>query len=89
MNQDAAETIALQALGFLASDPKSLESLMANSGFDPQSLSKTGIDPGILVGVLAFLLQDEDRTLAFCEAKDLQPFMPGRAWSALTGQDLG
>jgi hypothetical protein len=89
MNQDAAETIALQALGFLASDPKLLEGLMANSGLDPQSLNTTGIDPGTLVGVLHFLLQDDDRTIAFCEAENLQTFMPGRAWSTLTGQDIG
>ena len=88
MNKDAAETIAIQALGFLASDPKSLNGLMATSGIDPQSLKSTGLDADTLVGVLDYLLQDEDRTLAFCEAVDLQSVMPGRAWSMLTGRDL-
>ena len=88
MNRDAAELIAIQALGFLASDPKELNGLMASTGLDPQSLKTSALDVGTLVGVLDFLLQNEDRTLAFCDAQDLQPVAPGRAWSTLTGQDL-
>jgi len=88
MNQDAAETIALQALGYIASDPEALEGLMASTGISPDSLKTAATEPGILVGVLDYLLMSDDRTLAFCDFMEIDPTLPGRAWSVLTGRDL-
>jgi hypothetical protein len=88
MNRDAAETIALQALGYFASDPEALDGLMVSTGIDPDSLKSAGSEPGILIGVLDYLLQNDERTLAFCEAQGLPPLMPGQAWSTLTGQNM-
>jgi hypothetical protein len=92
MNQDAAETIALQALGYIAADPESLEGLMASTGIGPDSLKSAATEPGVLtgvlVGILDYLLLSDERTLAFCEFLDIQPTLPGRAWSVLTGRDL-
>ena len=88
MNRDAAETIALQALGYFASDLEALDGLMVSTGIDLASLKLAGSEPGILIGVLDYLLQSDERTLAFCDAQDLPPLMPGQAWSTLTGQNI-
>ena len=89
MDSTAAEIIALQALGFIATDEKAFSGLMASTGIDVDSLKNAGSDPTILVGVLDFLLQNEDRLMAFCDEQSLDPTQPGRAWSTLTGMDMG
>lgn len=88
MNKDAAETIALQALGFIASDPDNLQRMMASTGIDANSLKSAASNADLLVGVLDFLLLSDEQTLAFCDHIDLAPDLPGRAWSTLTRQDM-
>jgi len=41
MDKEQAETIALQALSFLAKDEELLGSFLANSGLSPDELKKT------------------------------------------------
>ncbi|MDA5193111.1 DUF3572 family protein [Govanella unica] len=79
MSLDQAETIALQSVAFLASDEDSLADLLHLTGLDFASL-KTGLaNPDILAGVLAILLQNEQRLLAFCAAFDIEPSAPAAA----------
>lgn len=69
----AAETIALQMLGFLASDGERLERFMATAGLTPQGLRAAAADPQFLAGVMDYLLADQSLLLAFAESVDLSP----------------
>jgi hypothetical protein len=88
MTPDAAEIIALQALGFIAADEQTLRGLQATTGLDAEILRSQATEVDVLAGVLEFLLADENRLLAFCETAKLDPRLPGRARSVLTGEPL-
>lgn len=83
--QDAAETIALQALAHIAADEDRIAAFLALTGLSVDELRKAAGDAHVLGGVLDFLLGDEASLLAFCETHDMAPDMPGRARRALPG----
>ncbi len=85
MNRDAAETIALKALAFIAGDDEGLRLLMALSGLEPGRLRESAGEPETLAGVLDFLLGDEARLKRFCDDAGLAPETPARARAALPG----
>jgi len=85
MHQDQAVAVALQALAFIAADEDALVAMMAQSGLSAADLRARASDPALLGGVLDFLLADEQRLLAFCEARSLDARLPARARQALPG----
>ncbi len=85
MRTDAAETIALKALAFVAADAEALRGFLATSGVQPAQLRGGAGDPDILAGVLDFLLGDERRLLRFCDESGLAPEAPARARASLPG----
>jgi len=85
MDRDAAETIALKALAFVAGDDEGLRRFFALSGLEPQSLRASAGEPETLAGVLDFLLGDEPRLRRFCDDAGLAPEAPARARAALPG----
>ena len=89
MNQDQAETIALTALQFIVSDDRELAALTAQTGMGPADLRAGATDTGVLGALLDFILSEEKRTLALCEAYDLEPELPARARIALPGATVG
>lgn len=70
---EAAETIALQALGFLATDAERAQRLLDLTGLSPQELRASAADPSLLAGILDYLLSHEPLLLEFAESADLQP----------------
>lgn len=84
-NPEQAETLALQALAYIASDEQAMNALMAQSGMTPDDLRQAATDPAGLGGILDFLLQWEDLLVAFCEETGLSPEEPARARQALPG----
>ena len=85
MDTNSAETIAIQALGFLASDEYKLRSLCAQTGMAEQDLKSNAADPDFLAGVLDFLLLEEAWLLEFAEFVDLDPQYIARARTKLPG----
>lgn len=85
MNRDAAETIGLQALAFIASDDELLPQLFALTGIGADDIRNEASDPDFLAGVLDFLLLEDRRLLDFCETAGLKPQEPKRARQALPG----
>ena len=85
MNRDAAETIALKALAFIAADESALQGLLAASGIDAAALAAGAGDAEMLAGVLDHLLADEPRLLDFCAEVGLAPEAPARARASLPG----
>jgi len=67
MNEDAAATLALDALAFVAASEGALDRLVAESGIDPASLRERAGEPGVLVAVLDFLLANEALLVEFCD----------------------
>lgn len=70
---DEAETIALNALGFLADSPNRLELLMQQSGLDPAAIRERATDREFLVAVLDFLMANEALLVDFCQTTQTEP----------------
>jgi len=60
-----AQTLAIEALGFLASDMERLEPFLSLTGIDPSNLRRVAAQPSFLVAVLDHLAGDESLLLAF------------------------
>lgn len=88
LGRDQAETLALQALGWLAGQEDLSGAFLGASGLSADDLKSRASDPEFLGFVLDFLLGDEAALLAFCEAADVTPDRPMRARAALPGGDL-
>jgi hypothetical protein len=80
-----AETIAIQALSFLAGRPEELGRFLALTGIGPASLRQSAADPAFLGGILDFLLQDEALLLSFAAESGIAPGTVGAARQHLDG----
>jgi hypothetical protein len=85
MNADQAELIAIQALGHIAAEEDLLFAFVDLTGLSPNDLRARASEPEILGGVLDFILMDDQRLIAFCEAVNLRPEMPAVARKLLPG----
>lgn len=85
MNQDAAETIALEALAWIAADDELLPQFAQVTGASLGELRESAQDPAFLAGILQFLLMEDRWIKAFCDAQDLPYEAPMRALAALPG----
>lgn len=87
-NIEAAETIAIQALGYIASDQTLLDRFVGVTGIEPQHMRRAAGEPGFLAGVLQFMLAHEPTLLAFSEATGVPPASVAAARQALPlGED--
>ena len=85
MQQDLAETVGLQALAWIAANDELLPVFINASGSNLSDIRKGVQDIDLMASVLDFLLQDDDWTIAFCDATGLNYEMPMRARAALPG----
>jgi hypothetical protein len=87
-SREAAESIAIQALNYLATEPERLSRFLALSGLDPGSIRSAAAESGFLAGVLAHLGQDESLLVAFAAEAGLTPAEVDRARRVLAGGDF-
>ncbi len=80
-----AETVAIQALSFLAQEPARLGAFLAETGLGPESIRAAAQDKSFLVGVLDFILNDEGLIDDFGAAHDIKPRQLIAAREALGG----
>ena len=73
VTHEEAEGIAIQALTFLAVEPPRLWRFFKLTGLDPDSLRLTTNEPGFLMAVLDYVLQDESLLFVFCEHCEIDP----------------
>lgn len=73
LSRDDAETIALRALAFLASDERHLSRFLALSGVDAGTLMAGAETASIQAAVLDHLLQDESLLMVFAGHASLPP----------------
>ena len=88
LSLDAAEALAIDALGWLAAEPDRIGSFLGLAGAAPEELRERAAEPEFLGFVLDFLLGDEEMLIAFCSDNDVAPDRPMRARAALPGGDL-
>lgn len=73
MSDDEAESIAVQALTFLAGDPDRFGRFLAMTGLRPDGIRAAAAEPGFLVGVLRHIAGWEPDLLAFAESVAITP----------------
>lgn len=86
MSLDDAETIALQALGFLADDPQRVSRFLALTGSDAGQLRAEAKNREFQAATLEYILGDESLLLAFCQEAGIDPVAIGPAYALLGGQ---
>lgn len=79
LSVESAETLAADALSYLAQDLEHLGRFLALAGIGPGELRAVAADPGFLVGLLEFYLEHEPLLLAFSENKGYRPTMVAAA----------
>ncbi len=80
--QDSAETLALQALSWLARNDDLLPVFMGATGAGAEDMAARATEGAFLASVLDFLLMDDAWVIAFCEDQRLPYLAPlqARAW---------
>lgn len=89
MTQDEAETTAIQALGWIASDPEMMSRFLGLTGLDPSQVRNAAGEPGFLAGVLDFILGHEPSVLAFSAEIGIDPAETAQARAVLAGPQPG
>jgi hypothetical protein len=82
-SREAAETLAIDALTFIAADPVQLERFMALSGLSVDDLRAAAAEPGFFSGVLDFIASDEALLLAFAANAGRDPAVVVKARQSL------
>ena len=82
---DAAETLALQALGWLVGQEDLLPVFLGSSGACEGDLRARAQDPEFLGSVLDFLMMDDEWIIEFCDACGLGYDQPMLARAVLPG----
>jgi hypothetical protein len=81
--RDAAATLAIAALGFIAGEPEQLGRFLALTGIGPESLRVAAREPNFLLGVLDHVAGDEALLLAFADHCAIDPGEVASARDAL------
>jgi Protein of unknown function (DUF3572) len=85
ITREAAQLLAIQALGFLAEEPERLGGFLALTGLGPDAVRAAAQEPGFLAGVLEHLCGDERLLVAFAASAGVDPAAVDRARMTLAG----
>lgn len=83
--QESAETIALQALGWIAGDEELLGSFIGASGLTGEDMRSRAGEPEFLASVLDFILMDDAWVQGFCDSVGIPYDWPMAARACLPG----
>jgi uncharacterized protein DUF3572 len=86
INRKIAENLAIQALGFMASDPERLGAFLAATGIGPEMIRKAAAEPAFLAGVLDHVCGDEPLLIAVAQHTGLTPQDVEHAQAVLSGR---
>jgi hypothetical protein len=84
--RDACEEIALNALGYIASDRARAAAFIAGTGILADQMRQAARQPEFLAGVLAYLTEREPLLLAFAADYSVEPDNVVEAARVLAGQ---
>lgn len=80
-----AETIAINVLGWISSDPELFNRFVGISGIDVSQIRQAAEEPGFLAGVLEFIMNHEPTLLSYCAAENEKPENVASAFRSLSG----
>ncbi|MEJ6401290.1 DUF3572 domain-containing protein [Yoonia sp. 2307UL14-13] len=87
MDSEAAQTIAYQALGWLAGNDELCPVFLGATGGSAEDMRAQAGDPAFLASVLEFITMDDAWVIAFCDSIGLEYDAPLRARYALPGAE--
>lgn len=73
MDRERAETMAVEALGFLGRSPERLARFLEVTGLRPDGLRTAARTPGFLAGLMDYVAGEEELLLAFAEDAGVRP----------------
>jgi hypothetical protein len=87
MDRGRAESLAVEALGYLSRSPERFVRFLDSTGMRPDTLRAAAQSPGFLSGLMDYVAQDEELLLAFAEEAGVKPeaVMQARALLSPTG----
>ncbi|HZD88585.1 MAG TPA: DUF3572 domain-containing protein [Pseudolabrys sp.] len=85
--REAAETVAIQALSFIAGDAERLGRFLTVTGIGPAEIRSAAREPEFLAGVLDYLAHDEHLLTEFARQTDHDPITVSQARVVLGGGD--
>lgn len=85
MTPDQAETVALQALAWLAGNDELMPIFLGSSGASLEELGRQAGDPAFLGAVLDFVLMDDAWVVNFCDTAGIGYNLPMQARAVLPG----
>lgn len=85
MNATEAQSLAIEALAWLAQDKDLLPRFLALTGIEASSIREVAREPGFLAGVLQFYLGHEPTLMRFCEETGHEPSSLQQAAALLPG----
>jgi hypothetical protein len=86
ITRKTAETLAIQALAYLAGEPERLGHFLAATGIGPEMIRKAAADPSFLAGVLDHVAADEPLLLAVADHAGVTPQDVEHAQAILSGR---
>lgn len=86
MQEEAAETLALEALAWIAMDEPRLIAFLRLTGLTPEGLRAKAAERSTLIAVIDFLMGRESDLLDCCTDLEIDPALPARARMALAGR---
>lgn len=84
-SQEAAETLALKALAWLAGDDELMPVFLGATGASIDDLKTRAGDPAFLASVLDFITMDDQWVVSFCDVLNVEYTAPMAARQALPG----
>jgi hypothetical protein len=85
-SREAAEMLAIQALGFIAEEPERFDRFLGITGIELSGIRAAAREPGFLAGVLEHMLGDESLLIAFATSTGIDPAEVARGRGALGGR---
>jgi hypothetical protein len=86
VTREAAESLAIQAVTFIANEPERIGRFLAITGVGPGHLRTAAREAGFLVAVLDHVLADEALIAEFSASAGIDPSDVGRARAAIGGR---
>ena len=81
--REQAETLAIGALTYLASQPEALGRFLSLAGIGPASLRTAAAEPGFLAGLLDYFLANETLLVDYARGAGIAPEEIARARAEL------
>ena len=83
--REGAETLAIAALSFLASEPERFDRFLSLTGIGPGDVREAAQEPHFLAGVLEHISSDEQMLVEFAQHAAIKPAEIEHARAALGG----